>query len=252
MTLHDFLLSQHEACPAWLEGHKKGDPFRRDDFFSSRIVYYPGAGSDGHAVKAFGSAHAAHSFVHVDYMLTKAEILRNLTGGRPLRYDSPFLGYGVLDLMDLEESDLSPHGWKPHVSPNTAHSPGRGFTPFGFLAVLERDHGHDEAHGPSRLAILFLGADGHATYDALFCQDGRHPLFAVLLQDHGFGGNYDRFGQGGLLEKIALKARVWPDWLLVGDNTKAWNGYEGVQDVDGDVGGMHSNLRRLFRRTSRP
>lgn len=122
--------------------------------------------------------------------------------------------------------------------------------PFGFLEILERDPGLDEAHGARRLAVLFLGADGFAAYDALFCQANCDPPFAVALVDHGFGGNYGRFGQGGLLERLALRCDVFPDWLLVGRPTQPWEGYDRMPGVDGDRGGMHNNLRHLCRRTS--
>ena len=70
------------------------------------------------------------------------------------------------------------------------------------LEILQRESGLNDAHGPSRLAILFLGADAIATYDALFCQgDGTRSPYVVVLQDHGFGGNYDSFGEGGTLEQ---------------------------------------------------
>jgi hypothetical protein len=38
--------------------------------------------------------------------------------------------------------------------------------------MLERKPEYDEAHGPKRLAVLFLFSDGIATYEALFCQAG--------------------------------------------------------------------------------
>ena len=57
--------------------------------------------------------------------------------------------------------------------------------PWGMLAILQRDEEFDDQHGPQRIAILFLGADGVATYDALFCQAQSHPLFATTaVQDN--------------------------------------------------------------------
>jgi hypothetical protein len=122
--------------------------------------------------------------------------------------------------------------------------------PFGFLEVLERDRDLDDDHGARRLAILFLGADGIAAYEALFCQrqHGQSAPFGVVLQDHGFGGNYERFGGGGLLERIAKDTNALPRFLLVAGNTNAWEGFERVPDVEGDHGGMHAHRRFLFRR----
>ena len=74
---------------------------------------------------------------------------------------------------------------------------------------------------------------------------GRAP-FGVLIQDHGFGGNYDRFGPGGLLEQIALGVEARPE-LLLAPSGSAWNGYDAIEGVDPDVGGMWSNDRLLHR-----
>ena len=74
--------------------------------------------------------------------------------------------------------------------------------PFGWFVALDRQGGGED-HGPQRLAILFIGGDGIASYDALYCQrDGTPPAFLAVIQDHGFGGNYNRFGQDGLLETV--------------------------------------------------
>ena len=49
-----------------------------------------------------------------------------------------------------------------------------------------------------------------------------------LLQDHGFGGNYDRFGRGGLLEKIMNASKVYPHFIL----TSYDNPYDGYAKVE--------------------
>ena len=63
MSMYEYLKNDQEPIPSWLLEIKEGDKFSRDDFFSSRIVFYPGSYTDGHAEKVFGSTHAAHSFL---------------------------------------------------------------------------------------------------------------------------------------------------------------------------------------------
>lgn len=239
------VLGQHpEPLPPWLQAFDRSGPFRREAFFDSRVVYYPGSGTDGHPVALFGSTHSAHCFVYVDYGLEQTAIVRELA--HPSRR---FQGYHTFARIHLTESDLSQSLWHPTLEPKDQRKCERGeVTPFAFLEILERDADRGDSHGPSRLAILFLGADGIATYDALFCQEnGTPPPFAVVLQDHGFGGNYDRFGQGGLLERIAIRSRTFPEWLLVAQNTRPWTGFLRIRNMDGHPGGMHRCLRFLFQ-----
>jgi hypothetical protein len=248
VTLYEYLRRMPEAVPPWLEEFKAGEAgFQRRQFFASRVVYYPGSGTDGQPVKLFGSTHAAHSFVYADYGVGQSDIETQLAD--PARC---FRGYHTLSRVRVGEWDLTPCGWIPHVRaadiPPNAHcfSRPRGF---GYFVILERDPELGDSHGGPRLAVLFLGADGIAAYDALFCQaDSPAPPFAVVLQDHGFGGNYHRFGQGGLVETIARQCHAYPPWLLVAANTRPWKGFVRVPGVEGAAGGMHATQRSLYAR----
>jgi hypothetical protein len=250
MTLLEHLHRHRETLPTWLEEFTAAHPFSYESFFGSRVVYYPGSGSDGHPVQLFGSTHSAHTFVYVDYGMSLARLEEEL--------DSPgrgFRGYRTLLRRRLGPSDLTFDGWTPHVSREDLASSrsrmGGMNQPYGVLEILERTEEKDDSHGASRLAVLFLGADGIATYDALFCQDSSVAApFALVLQDHGFGGNYDRFGNGGLLERLATRCRVFPDWLLVAEGTRPWTGFERFGGVEGDRGGMHQELRYLYSRST--
>lgn len=254
MTLYEYLRrTLREDIPAWLDGFRNGDHFSRQQFFESRVVYYPGSGTDGHPVKVFGSTCSAHCFVYVDYGVPQSALEAELEHPR-----HRFRGYHTSARLHLREGDLVPEGWTPHVlgasevPRNRYRFAAVAAAPFGFLEVLERDPEFDDNHGARRLAILFLGADGIAAYDALFCQGlGHLPPFAVVLQDDGFDGNWDRFGRGGVLQRIATDCKVIPQWLLVAENTDAWEGFERVPDVDGDHGGMHGHLRFLYERRDR-
>lgn len=245
MELHTYLLQLKEPCPAWLLDFQPEAPFDRNQFFNSRVVYYPGSGNDGHAVKCFGSTHSAHCFVYVDYWTEQSRIEAELSHSSP-QNSRRFHGYHSLARIQLAESDLTPDGWKPHGDLMRQPFQTPSIAPYGFLEVLERDDGLDDTHGAHRLAILFLGADGIATYDALFCQqNGVSPPFAAFIQDHGFGGNYDKFGGDGLLERIARQSNVLPRFLMVAKNSKPWVGYSRTVNVEGETGGMHRDMRYL-------
>jgi len=248
MTIREYLSADSEEMPAWLQAHQRGDSFNREAFFTGRTVYYPGSGSDGHPVKLFGGSHSAHAFIYTDYILDSAYLKRELE--HPTH---KFLGYHTFDRIVLKESDLAPRGWLPHIAPafyagdKSFVSPD--FKPYAFVEILERDSSRDSVHGAARLAVLFLGADAFAAFDALYCQqDGTPPPYALFIQDHGFGCNYNRFGKGGLLEKIARSCAVQATRLVASSYSECWAGYQRVPEVRTDRGGMHNNNRFICTR----
>lgn len=242
MELVEFLKTRAEPCPDWLANFTPDTPFDARPFFASRVVYYPGHGGDGQAVRVFSAAHAAHCFIYADYFWEEADIKASLD--HPRRH---FKGYHTLARISLTPEKLISGNWRPHAQPTHGWATQPNIQPFGFVEVLERDADFGPEHGADRLAILFLGADGHATYDALFCQAGQtKPPYAILLQDHGFGGNYSAFGRDGLMEKIATMTGRKPELLLVAENTKAWEGYEKIPQCDPDIGGRYREARFLF------
>lgn len=230
-----------EALPEWLANWTTGTGFSAEDFFSSRVVLYPGCGTDGQPVRFFATRHAAHCFVYADYGIAREGMEHELSdAGRP------FLGYRGIGRLDLTPRDLTPDGWRPHLSPQRALPEFVTLQqPYAFLQVLERTPDRADAHGPTRLAILFLGAEGVATYDALFCQDRGAPPFAIVLQDNGFGGNWTKFGRDGALHELAERTRRWPCFLLVADNTNAWPGYRHVEGLRDEAG---THPRELYQR----
>lgn len=212
--------------PEWLRG-TNAPAFNRQLFFASPTVYYPGSGFDGQPVRLCSLSHAAHTFVYVDYGIDEASIMQEL-----LNPVYGFHGYEPIHSEYVSKETLRPRGWTAHIEPHEAmHAPGGDDgspAPYARFVVLKREEELDYRHGPRRLAILFVGGDGYATFDALYCQgDGTPAPFMLVTQDCPFDGNYDRFGGGGLLERIALRSGVRPDLLLV-ENTEPWHGYDEV------------------------
>ena len=252
MPLADILRNDLERYryPDWLRNFSTETKFNRSEFFSSRTVYYPGSGVDGQPVKLCCLAHAAHAFVYVDYMFQRQEIEEIIDGLNPNERD--FRGYQVEYREEVSETDLRPDGWTPHIERSELpHNPygfvSNSFVPFALFVVLRREAKFNENHGPKRFAILFIGGDGHATFDALYCQSDNTPTpYLVVIQDHGFGGNYNKFGRGGILSRIADICNVIPAWQLVARNSNEWNGYDLIGPEN-----AHPRSRRLFQRRGR-
>jgi hypothetical protein len=253
MTLNEYLIKSREQMPAWLERCSPNDPFERERFFSSRVVYYPGAGLDFHAVEVFGLSGAAHAFVMVDASHSAKDYKDALTAPSRDVSNAAFLHeYSLFSFIGLRESDLAPRGVRYHIDESRIPSRPEGATPYACLALMERLKDLGDQGGSRRLAILFLGADGHASYDALFCQEGlEHAPFAALIQDHGWGGDYSSFASGGVMETIAIRTNVLPDYLLADHDSQPWSGYTRCDGVEASTGGQHGSKRILLERTGK-
>jgi hypothetical protein len=233
-----------EDTPQWLNKWTESSQFLAADFFASRVVFYPGSGTDGQPVQFFGSRHAAHCFLYADYGITREYVQQELGAN-----GHPFVGYVSIGRKELLEHDLIKNVWVPSIKPGAApQGPLAPMRAYAFVEILQRQPGFDDAHGPRRLAMLFLCADGVAAYDALFCQPKARAPYTVVLQDHGWGGNWTKFGQGGALEQLASRTERLPQLLLVAANTDVWQGYSAIDGAVAGGGGMHGFVRQLWRR----
>ena len=127
--------------------------------------------------------------------------------------------------------------------PNTFVDPDE--KPYCFTLIMERDEGQDDSRGAIHFAITFLLADCIATYYQLFVREYGKAPWIFLLQDHGLGCNYDCFGRGGILDSIIAKSGICPTFVLCGDNTRIWKGYNKVKGVLPICDGIH-HRRDLF------
>ena len=235
MTTKEYLEQYREDVPEWLKAYQPGKSRPIADFLNSRIVYYPGSGFDGDPVEVFGASHSAHCFVYADYWLSEDNVRAELRA-------HGFRGYDILDEVSFSGLEvMSAAPWRQHcLSEEEQRSAARGTAamrahthpePYALLVILARKPSFDDSHGPERLAILFLGADGIATYEAVFANGNVPQFFGFLLQDHGFGGNYSRFGRGGLLEKIMVRSGVYPHFVLTMYDSP-YDGYSKVETAE--------------------
>jgi hypothetical protein len=248
LEIRGMTMKTHEPLPQWLRDISATDPFPRQQFFATPMLFYPGSGADGSPIAFFNQRHEIHCAVYADYGIPLSELKAMLED--PV---NRFRGYEMIVQQKLQERDWVPTGWQPRedirARSNTSRHLQGALEPFGYFVVFQRQADFGPEHGAERFALLFLGADGIATYDALWCQAERpDPPQIVVIQDHGSGMNYDRFGNRGLLHKIASEARALPRHLFVAGNSKPWDGYVVNDPEISSRGGMHGHLRVLWTR----
>ncbi len=257
MKMKEYLLGEwRESMPAWLAGYSKGQPLPLGEFLRSRTVFYPAAGHDGHPLRVFNSSHSAHCFVMVDYggEMGEEHVMDEIRG--PHR----FRGYSILDEREVSQSEmLAAAPWRTrHLTAEEvkhARRPDVGdgslCRPFALFVVFERQPEYGDGHGAERFAVLFLGADGVAAYEALYANGNAKPPFALVFDQCDYmGGAWARPGRGSPCEKVAERSGVYPEILLVGA-AEPWTGYEPIPDVDSSIGGFASTARALYRRNVR-
>lgn len=214
-----------------------GDPLRVADFFKGRTVYYPGCGFDNHAITVFAESRSCHCFLYSDYLLDVGSVSDLLSS------DKFIPGYKSISIIPVDKSSFDSC---LRINDRKTSNYSKDFS--GVLCIFDRLCVNDFNFGAERIAVLFLIDDGIELYRDVYCiADGIRPPFAALIQDHGFGGNYSKFGRRGKLCDIALEYKVFPDFLLVGGVNNVWPYYSNMC-FDFVIGGCHNSERLLFIR----
>lgn len=242
----DYLKQYQENIPYWLANYKEGVDVTFDTVMGSRVGYYPGSGYDGNLVDVANRAHCVHSYLYVDYIVKKEEIIDRMNEGS-------FRGYHTIGRLEWTEQDMTPDGQYPiTVNYRLQEDPmcfvERSVEPYCFTEILERDPDKDDEWGAERFAITFLFADGIATYFQLFVKKFLKAPWLFLLQDHGTGCNYDMFGKRGLLDAIIRESNIRPNYVICASNTYIWDGYSRVENAKETRGGMHHRERYLYKK----
>jgi hypothetical protein len=220
------LLREHrQPAPQWLGPETRCSRALLKQFLSSnRISFYPGAGEDCQLFSVFGKSGSLHCHLHAD------------VGG--IESLGSIEGYEPISVEEIPSSWLTPFEQPPGCNWESRLETG-------LIAVLQRQDPFDEDHGPEFQCLLSVQVDAFWLYWNLWAKQGRAP-FAVVLQDHGCAGNPDKFGGEGQLFQMASQGG-FPEFLLVGENTHSWSGYDLVAGW-APASGMWNNRRCLYRK----
>lgn len=212
---------RQRTTPAWLAaiGDELPTPLPLKDILVDSL-YYPASGTDGDPVACF--AGRVHSFVYVDYGVSRANLEQTLLA-------APFAGYHTLARRAVARGELAPLGWSPAISPTGAENAklqiflnGHGIDPSAAYCewlVFERNANRSEEYGPHRFSMLFLLADGAASYQALYSRNRIAPaILAIIQPGTGFGLNYTDFTDPeALLHRVVFDATgIAPELLVTG------------------------------------
>lgn len=261
MNQVDYLyMNYREPVPAWLLEINKDSKIPWRDFFSSRTVFYPGSGFDPYTVNAFTRSHSAYCFVNVDYEVAKEDLEEELE--KPM-----FPRYNVIFERDVSESFFlsmfrQPYSYVADFSLDCdrkrdtfaySHSSREDFDTVSHYVkflVFEREAGLDDSYGAERFALIFVGGDAFPVFNALYANKNAN-LFAMLIDDYGFGGQYAYFGKGELLHKIAKRTNVFPEFILTERciGNRMWHGFYKVDVLWSiDDANLGTISRKLYKK----
>jgi len=204
-----------QPMPDWLL-HMTPDRMFRDPFplhaLLSGSLYYPSSSYDGDPIAYLGGNHL--SFVYVDYGAERSRLLTALK-------EPGLLGYQVMCHRPILETELTPRGWSPVIPDRKFPRHLRSWVrpPFSEWAILERQAGFSDEHGPQRFSLLFICAEGVATFQALYVGNQVAPgTVAIIQPGHGFGGNWTNFSDpdAPLAKAVLGNPAGRPDFLLYG------------------------------------
>ena len=175
----------------------------REDILNKRIpmkellddsVYYPACDADGRPIKYCNTIWrklGVNSFVYCDFAMSERELLHQLGTVR---------GYHVLAHRSLSRDEYVPEGWELELGGRNRHGyydtflgSGREFPPYAHWAVFERDSYKDPLYGPERFSLIYVGGEGLATFQQLYCHWHIAPKMLCFIQCWGFAGNWTDF-----------------------------------------------------------
>jgi hypothetical protein len=196
------------------------------------MLYYPGSGLDYGPMKLFYELGKARRFIHADYMAERAE------AEQTTRW--------LWERYERRVTELEPKKFRAREWADLWHPGARGKRP----QVVPRSYGFQQeirtGAGKDHVDFYFLWVDAIGAWKHLVMAGYKPDV--VVLQDHGFGGNWGHFGGERDLYREVQKAGHWPEYLLVAKNTRPWPGYRAVSRAAYQKGQMHSHDRAIYRR----
>jgi hypothetical protein len=210
-------------------------------------LFCPGCGLDTKPIQAL--AGNVLSFVYADAG-------NELPGELAVRMD----GYELLAGREVQVAELWPAGWTPLVLLANQHDEPIWFGPrptplYCYWAVFERRHDRTAGHGPRRLSVLYLAADGVAAFRSFYVANELPPQVVAIIRPRGginANGSEHEDPCQALPRWVLEQPHGQPDWVLFGGSGTAedyprccWPSYRrlvGFWEREGGVLGVWGRL----------
>lgn len=208
-------------------------------------VFYPASAMDGRPVEYL--AGFSHSFVYADCNVSRDTLERDL---------DTFKGYRLFHLRSVTKEELCFKPFTPIV-PLTADGDPRhqylqpGFSPYALWAIYKRHAEFDEAHGPQRFSLLFVGGEGAATFQSLYYSNQCSPSVITLIRCDAFTGNWTAFFDPTkiLARSVMQNPNGTPEYIFADYRPEAESPWPWYSELEHTVAVPYGRLR-LWRRTS--
>ena len=174
-------------------------------------LYYPGSYTDGTLVKEFRGNF--HSFVHVDYHLSKEDFETAL-----VKY--PFRNFDVIYKESLDAREIVPTAFNSEHS----NSFGDDCAPFCEWVIFENSSG-------VRFSLLQICAEGVESYLDLYVKNRINAEAVAIIKTDGFSGNWTHFSTGPFLKRSVTKSGLSSPKYLFCDREHFWNDYTKHIDI---------------------
>ena len=219
--IYTYLKDCCEEEPEWIARYLRGEQITFNDIMSSRVGYYPGYYTklecDGSLIKVGCKCHSVHSFLYVDYQVTRKELEEQIA-----RKDS-FHGYHLVGRIEWQESVIMPSGRHLILKPIRNNQE----TPYCFSIIMERNEDQDDKWGAEHFSVTFLFGIGIEEYRLFRREYSKAPWLFILNE---------RYHKGTSFERDMLCSHCYPKYALFTTEEQVLKGYVKVKQVSNILG----------------